>query len=219
MKTKSLDDLDPKSVRRLANLLSHDLSFRSSEEGLNCIKSPAKWIKDKLLGDAEVSNLVLNDFGCHDDSEFHECFFRNIEGRFEVFEMSENIHYDEDTYMPRNGRFSAVLDLGMGDAVKIDAWGQNGKTMILRDLVCFDSASYDEVVKATAKERFAIFLGIALALAKNGNAALSAEEMLETLERAVAEEPALLSIKQTREIEAALSEPADRPASMIRRSM
>ena len=91
--------------------------------------------------------------------------------------------------------------------------------MILRDLVCFDSASYDEVVKATAKERFAIFLGIALALAKNGNAALSAEEMLETLEHVVASEPELLSIKQTREIEAALSEPVDRPASVIRRSM
>lgn len=219
MKTKSLDDLDPRSVRRLANLFSHDLSFRTSEEGLNCIKSPAKWIKDKLLGDAEVSNLILNDFGCHDDSEFHECFFRNVEGRFEVFEMSENIHYYEDTCMPCNGRFSAVLDLGMGDAVKIEAWGQNGKTMILRNLVCFDSASYDEVVKATATERFAIFLGIALALAKNGNAALSAEEMLETLEHVVASEPELLSIKQTREIEAALSEPADRPASMIRRSM
>lgn len=219
MKTKSLDDLDPKSVRRLANLLSHDLSFRSSEEGFACIKNPAKWIKDKLLGDAEVSNLILNDFGCHDDSELHECFFRNIEGRFEVFEMSENIHYDEDTYMPRNGRFSAVLDLGQGDAVRIEAWGQNGKTMILRDLKCFDSASYDEVVKATAKERFSIFLGIALALAKNGNAALSAEEMLETLEHVVASEPELLSIKQTRQIEASLSESAARPASAIRRSL
>lgn len=127
MKTKSLDDLDPKSVRRLANLLSHDLSFRTSEEGLNCIKNPAKWIKDKLPGDAEFSNLVLNDFGCHDDSEFHECFFRNIEGRFEVFEMSENIQYDEDTYMPCNGRFSAVLDLGHGDAVRIESWGRMEK--------------------------------------------------------------------------------------------
>lgn len=219
MKTKSLDDLDPKSVRRLANLLSHDLSFRSSEEGLNCIKHPAKWIKDKMLGDAEVSNLILNYVGCREDAEMLDHFMSNIENRFEVFQMSENIHYDEDTYMPRNGRFSAVLDLGQGDAVRIEAWGQCGKTMILRDLVCFDSASYDEVVKATAKERFAIFLGIALSLAKNGNAALSVEEMLETLEHVVASEPALLSIKQTREIEAALSEPADRPASMIRRSM
>lgn len=215
---KTLDDLHPDSIRRLANILSYSVQFRTSEEGLNLLKHPLKWIKDRLSGASEFSNLMLNDFSAHDDEDLHGAYESNVVRDY-VFEMSENIRYDDETAMPENGKFIGVVDLGKVDAVRIEAWAHTGSSMIVKSIECFDAAYFDEAVKSASKARFATFLEIAMALAEHGSAPLSSEEVLDVINQVVSEHPALEAARQARKMQESLSERGSRPSSISRRSM
>ena len=196
---KKLEDLNPNSVRRLVNLLSYNINIVSSFDGYQCIKEPAAWLEKRLLEKGTFSALILNDPGAHDEKEILRIFENNTAGRHACFERTNDIGYNYDTFMPENGLFSTVIDLGSDDVVLIESQALPNNRQVISKIEFFCEQDYDEVVKLAAKDSFKNMIEEVLHR-KDNYFSLSSEDILDIIDSVIADKPELLSASQARKI-------------------